>query len=200
VKRIAFFDFDGTLTRRDTFWDFNVRYFGRLRVASALVRTAASAVLSLRFGRSFLKETLIRVLWRGIPHESYLSFARDYSSSEIEKNLIPEAMRVFLKHIERGDAVYIVTASMKDWCELWARRYGVLVIGTELEVEDGYLTGRLGTPNCRGAEKVARIRAEVDLNGYSKIFAYGNSGGDREMLAIADEAVYRWDHIPNLDD
>ena len=73
------------------------------------------------------------------------------------------------------------------------------MIGTELEAVDGYLTGRLLTPNCRGKEKVARIRAAVDLSGYSRIFAYGNSGGDREMLSIADEAVYKWDRIPDIE-
>ena len=38
-----------------------------------------------------------------------------------------------------------------------------------------------------------RIRAKVNLEAYSKIYAYGNSGGDHQMLAIADEAVYRWE-------
>jgi HAD superfamily hydrolase (TIGR01490 family) len=198
VKRIALFDFDGTLTRRDTFWGFNVMCFGRPRVVAALARLIPAAIASLRFDRSFLKETLIRLLWAGVPHESYLSLAKTYADREIEKVLMPQAMRVFLDHLGRGDDVYIVTASMKDWSEFWAARHGVQVIGTELEVVGGRLTGRFSTPNCWGGEKVARIRAAVDLSEYSRIFAYGNSGGDREMLAIADEAVYRWDHIPRI--
>jgi HAD superfamily hydrolase (TIGR01490 family) len=199
VKQIAFFDFDGTLTRRDTFWDFCVMFFGKRRVAAALIKMTAAVLFSLRFDRSFVKEKFVSSLWTGVSYESYISFARTYASREIEKNLTPVAMKVFLSHIGHGDDVYIVTASMKDWCEFWAKRYGVTVIGTELEVSDGYLTGRLGTPNCRGKEKVARIRAAVDLSGYSRIFAYGNSGGDREMLSIADEAVYRWDRIPDIE-
>ncbi|MDR1481688.1 MAG: HAD-IB family hydrolase [Synergistaceae bacterium] len=199
MKRIAFFDFDGTLTRRDTFWDFNVLFFGRRRVTAALIELTAAVLSSLRFDRSFIKEKFVSILWTGISYESYISFARRYASREIEKNLLPVAMKVFLSHIGHGDDVYIVTASMKDWCEFWAKRYGVPVIGTELEVSDGYLTGHLSTPNCRGREKVARIRAVVDLSGYSRIFAYGNSNGDREMLSIADEAVYRWDRIPDIE-
>ena len=107
-------------------------------------------------------------------------------------------MRVFLSHIERGDDVWIVTASLKDWIAPWAERRGVPVIGTELEVKNGMLTGRLATPNCRGREKIVRIRQAVDLSGYSKVFAYGDSRGDREMLAMADEAVYRWNRVPQL--
>jgi HAD superfamily hydrolase (TIGR01490 family) len=199
VKQIAFFDFDGTLTRRDTFWDFNVMFFGKRRVTAAVIELIPAMLSALRFDRSFLKETLVNILWAGVSCESYISFARTYACQEIEKNLIPEAKRVFLSHIEHGDDVYIVTASMKDWCEFWAESYGVPVIGTELEAVDGYLTGRLLTPNCSGKEKVARIRAAVDLNAYSRIFAYGNSGGDREMLSIADEAVYKWNRIPQIE-
>jgi HAD superfamily phosphoserine phosphatase-like hydrolase len=107
-------------------------------------------------------------------------------------------VRTFLNHIERGDDVWIVTASMRDWVAGWADRYGVPVIGTEFEVENGMLTGRLATPNCRGREKVVRIRQAVDINRYSKVFAYGDSSGDREMLAMADEAVYRWNRVPEI--
>jgi HAD superfamily phosphoserine phosphatase-like hydrolase len=168
------------------------------RILAESMRVMASAVISMRFGRSFLKESFVRFLWAGTPHEVYLDLARSYAEREIERNLLPGAMRVFTRHIENDDTVYIVTASMRDWVSFWAERYKVTVIGTELEVRDGRLTGRMATPNCRGAEKVARIKEVVDLSGYSKIFAYGNSEGDREMLSIADEAVYNWDHIPDL--
>jgi HAD superfamily hydrolase (TIGR01490 family) len=196
--RIAFFDFDGTLTRKDTFWGFHVHCFGLGGVLAASVRALCASAASARFDRSFIKERFISALWTGTPHEAYLGRAREYALGEIDKNLLPHAMKVFTRHLELGDAVYIVTASMRDWVSFWAERYGVRVIGTELEVGRGILTGRMSTANCRGMEKVARIREAVNLGEYSKIFAYGNSGGDREMLGIADEAVYNWDHIPEL--
>jgi HAD superfamily hydrolase (TIGR01490 family) len=187
-KRIALFDFDGTLTRRDTFIDFHIRRFGRSKVLSASLYALSRA----KFSRTSLKEAFIRRLWAGASYSDYLADAEDYAKTRVEKNLLPRAMNVFLGHLACGDDVWIVTASMRDWVEFWAEGYGVPVIGTELEVSGGILTGRLSTPNCRGAEKVARIREAVDLSAYVKIFAYGNSGGDRQMLDIADEAVYRW--------
>ncbi|MDR1579669.1 MAG: HAD-IB family hydrolase, partial [Synergistaceae bacterium] len=140
----------------------------------------------------------LRLLWAGTPAESYRLAAESYARGRLEKNLRPLAVRTFLNHIERGDDVWIVTASMRDWVAGWADRYGVPVIGTEFEVENGMLTGRLATPNCRGREKVVRIRQAVDINRYSKVFAYGDSSGDREMLAMADEAVYRWNRVPEI--
>lgn len=182
------FDFDGTLTRNDTFLDFHVTRFGLLRVGAAM----AAGVCRGALARDAVKEAFTGNLWTGARHEDYLSAARSYAESRVEKNLLPKAMSAFTRHLESGDDVYIVTASFRDWVGFWAQRYGVPVIGTELGVSGGVLTGRFSTPNCRGAEKVRRIRAEVDLSAYSKIYAYGNSEGDRQMLDIADEAVYRW--------
>jgi HAD superfamily hydrolase (TIGR01490 family) len=194
-KRIAFFDFDGTLTYRDTFREFHAAHFGRRRLAKALFMASLAAPASLDFSRESLKKAFLRSLWAGTPAESYRLAAESYARGPLEKNLRPLAMRVFLSHLERGDDVWIVTASMRDWVAFWADRYGVPVIGTEFEVESGILTGRLATPNCRGREKAVRIRQAVDLSGYSKVFAYGDSRGDREMLALADEPVYRWNRV-----
>ena len=58
----------------------------------------------------------------------------------------------------------------------------------EIEVIDGRLTGRFLTPNCYGQEKVRRILTlHPDRSAYH-LTAYGDSRGDREMLAFADEA------------
>ena len=197
-KRIALFDFDGTLTRKDTFLDFHVKRFGAVSVAISMCAAAVSCPLSKFADRSEIKERFVSQMWKGALFGSYRADAGDYAVREIDGITIPMAMEVFRKHLELGDAVCIVTASMKEWVEPWASRYGTYVIGTELEIEDGRITGRLKTPNCRGAEKVARIKAEIDLNRFSRIFAYGNSSGDREMLALADEAVYKWRRAPRL--
>ncbi|MDR1581094.1 MAG: HAD-IB family hydrolase [Synergistaceae bacterium] len=198
VKRLALFDFDGTLTRKDTFLDFHIKRFGVVSVTAAMCEVMASCPFSKLADRSEIKERFVLRMWGGTLFESYLTDARNYADREIDRITIPMAMKVFRRHLELGDAVCIVTASMKEWVEPWAARYRTYVIGTEFEVEDGRMTGRLKTPNCRGAEKVSRIRAELDLNRFSRIFAYGNSGGDREMLALADEAVYKWRRAPRF--
>jgi phosphoserine phosphatase len=66
------------------------------------------------------------------------------------------------------------------------------IIATRLEIVDNRLTGKLASPNCYGPQKVERIRAALDLSRYGRIFAYGDSRGDREMLALADEKHYRF--------
>ena len=195
MRSLALFDFDGTLTTRDTFLDFH-RFFWGKKCFPAFAGAAAKGSLSLRLSRDFLKEAFLTLLWKDVPREKYLTGALRYAESRVEGLLLPLALSVFCRHVERGHDVYVVTASLKDWVEPWASKYGVPVVGTELETVNGILTGRLNGANCRGPEKTRRIAEIVNLKSYGKIYAYGNSSGDREMLLLADVKVYNWDHVP----
>jgi HAD superfamily phosphoserine phosphatase-like hydrolase len=85
-----------------------------------------------------------------------------------------------------GSKVLIVSASIDNWVQPFFPSF--TIVGTQIEVIDGLLTGRFLTPNCYGQEKVRRILAlHPDRSDYHLI-AYGDSRGDREMLAFADEA------------
>ncbi|MBV8950968.1 MAG: haloacid dehalogenase-like hydrolase, partial [Actinobacteria bacterium] len=67
------------------------------------------------------------------------------------------------------------------------------VLATTPEVgPDGRFTGRLIGRNCRGIEKVNRLRAWLGPHGSEDepecfIWAYGDSSGDAELLAMAHE-------------
>jgi phosphatidylglycerophosphatase C len=85
-----------------------------------------------------------------------------------------------------------VTASPESVVAPFARGLGCdLLLGTRLAFDGrDRLTGEFDGPNCRGEEKVRRLRAvfgpDVRLEA-----AYGDTSGDREMLTLADEAGYK---------
>ena len=88
-----------------------------------------------------------------------------------------------------GHAVLLASASLDSYL----LPLGVDgVICTRLERgADGKLTGRLDGANCRGAEKARRVREwlqEHDLTG-AELWAYGDSKGDDELLALADHPL-----------
>ena len=85
----------------------------------------------------------------------------------------------------------IVSASIDNWVQLFFSNPSnplLKVLGTKIEVVDGHLTGRFLTPNCYGQEKVRRILALYPDRSEYHLTAFGDSRGDREMLAFADEA------------
>ena len=65
------------------------------------------------------------------------------------------------------------------------------VLGTQVEVSDGRLTGRFLSRNCYGQEKVNRILACYPDRESYHLIAYGDSRGDEQLLAFADEAHFK---------
>ena len=80
---------------------------------------------------------------------------------------------------------------MECWVKPWCDKNNIDLISTRLEVKDNKLTGKFATKNCYGREKVNRVKEAYDLSQYNHIYAYGDSRGDRELLALADESFYK---------
>ena len=111
---------------------------------------------------------------------------------EVIKAIIREkAKRRIEWHRNNNDKIVIVSASSDLWIGNWCRENELDYITTKLEQSEGTLTGNLIGINCFGPEKVTRIKAKYDLNKYDKIFAYGDSRGDKEMLEMADESNFK---------
>ena len=84
----------------------------------------------------------------------------------------------------------IVSASIDNWVAPFFQN--VLVLGTQIEVRNGRLTGKFLTPNCYGEEKVNRVKAVLKQpREHYYIVAFGDSRGDKELLTYADEAHFK---------
>lgn len=192
-RGLALFDLDGTLTWRDTLSDLLYRSFGTaaclragLALAPHLVGAAVGAV-----ERDVAKVRLLRHFFGGMACPAFGQLAADYAGRYLPRLLRPAAEARLLWHLGRGDRVLVVSASAEDWIRPWAEPLGLEVLATRLERRDGHLTGDLDGSNCRGVEKVRRIRQRLELADYHPVHAYGDTAGDHAMLALADYPVYR---------
>jgi phosphatidylglycerophosphatase C len=113
-----------------------------------------------------------------------------YADHVVAHGLRPDVRARVEWHRSEGHELVLVSASPELYVAPIGRRLGFDdVLATRLEVDaDGRLTGRLVGANCRGPEKVARLR---QWRGDALViaYAYGDSAGDREMLALAETAV-----------
>ncbi|OPZ60105.1 MAG: haloacid dehalogenase-like hydrolase [Deltaproteobacteria bacterium ADurb.Bin510] len=196
MNSLALFDFDGTITSRDSLLDFHVFAFGAGRVATELLRQApwlGAYKLGL-ISNAAAKQRLLAAFWQGRSHADLAEAGRTYALSRIDAILRPVAAARLRWHRERSHEIAVVSASPPEWIEPWCKANGIpTMIGTLLELDaDGKLTGRLATPNCHGPEKVRRIREHFNLADYASVYAYGDSRGDHEMLSLADHPTYRW--------
>jgi phosphatidylglycerophosphatase C len=184
TRTVAAFDFDGTLTRRDTLLPFLASYSGRTQVLSALALSAPGSG-----GRDALKERLLTRVLRGHAHSDVLDAGRRFGAELVHSGISPEMRSRLAWHRREGHEVVIVSATLDVYLDEVGRALGVQhVLCTSLDVdENARVTGGFAGANCRGIEKAARLRAFVDEE--TVTWAYGDSAGDREMLAMADHPV-----------
>lgn len=191
---IAAFDVDGTLTRRDTLLPFLQRLCGTQRLARALARhgLALSAMVAGRVDRDAVKDALLVHLLAGWDAEEVRSAGVAYARFLMEADrLRPDTVARLRQHQDTGHRVVLVSASPEVYLGPLGRLLGVdAVLCSALEEHpDGRLSGRLAGRNCRGPEKVTRLEAWLDGEAPADrpyLYAYGDSAGDRELLARAD--------------
>ena len=192
-KTIAFFDFDGTLTKKDTLLGFIINSFSPYEIIKAVI-FLSPVLLKFLFkieNNSISKEKIFCYFFRGLSEEKMLSMGANYALKKLPKIIRPLALDKIRWHKKHGHEVVIVTASTKYWIEPWAKKYSVKLIATELENINNMFTGRYKGLNCHGKEKVQKISREYDLNIFDIIYAYGDSSGDKQMLELADHCFYQ---------
>lgn len=192
-RPLAAFDFDGTLTVEDSFTAFLAWRAGPARHLAGMLRLAPAALAYLvHRDRGRLKAAAVREFLKGAPRARLEADAQAFADAFAPRMLRPDALAAWRDWRARGATLVIVTASPALTVEPFARALGAdVLIGTELAFDDqARVAGAFAGPNCRGAEKAARLRARFGPD-VRLAAAYGDTSGDHEMLAMAEEAGYR---------
>ena len=192
---VAAFDFDGTLTLRETLLPFLLHTLGPVRVAfDALVLSPALAGYALGLIRNDIakEKVFIRCL-SGMRMMELQMHGEQFATRVLPGLLRDEAMRRFAWHRQQGHRCVAISASLEIYVRPWAMAAGFDdVLATRIEADtDGRVTGRLAGANCYGMEKVRRLEALLGSRDGYTLYAYGDSRGDRELLDTADFDFYR---------
>jgi phosphatidylglycerophosphatase C len=193
VERVvAAFDFDKTISTRDNVVPFLRAVVGRTRLTRALVAISPRLVRAARNDerRDAAKVALVRRTLTGCDAGRVTAVAAEFADEVVARYLRPDVVERVAWHRNQGHELVIVSASFTNYLEPIAARLGfAAVLATELAVGDeGRLTGELVRPNVRGAEKVRRLDEWIGA-GPAFVWAYGDSSGDRDLLARADQGV-----------
>jgi phosphatidylglycerophosphatase C len=192
-RPLAAFDLDGTLTRRDTLMPFLLRAVGRDRAYRAVLASSLALARATALGgahRDRAKAAVLARVLAGVPRAALAEAAESFADHVVAHRLRPDVRARVDWHRGQGHELVLVSASPELYVAPIGRRLGFdTVLATRLEVDaDDRLTGRLVGANCRGPEKVGRLR-EWRGDALVVAYAYGDSAGDREMLALATTAV-----------
>lgn len=195
---VAAFDVDGTLTTHDCVVPFLRRIAGTARLAAGLLARPHRLVPALiRRDRDSLKALSADVAFRGRSIAAVEAEAGEFAAGLHRARLRDDTVATLQRHRADGHTVVLVSASFAVYLHPLARLLGVEhVVATELETDATGLryTGALLGPNCRGREKVVRLHRWMDEQASPRVdvelWAYGDSAGDRELIADADHGVW----------
>lgn len=208
-KKIYCFDFDGTLTTKDTLIEFIKYAKGSYQLLLGFLQYSPLLILMKLhlFPNWKAKQLIFKHFFKGMKIADFDKLCKDFAVDK-QQLLRPMGM-TFLKDCQKQNAkVIIVSASIDNWVRPFFEQQGLTdieVLGTQIEVTDEKVTGKFKTANCYGAEKVHRIchalgctttnqdgtcTYTLDRTAY-EIEAFGDSRGDKEMLAFADIPHYK---------
>ena len=190
MKKIYAFDFDGTITTKDTLIEF-IRYAkGSMALGLGFMRYAHLLVLMIigLYPNYKAKQKVFAHFFKDTTLDDFNALCKAFAASSSHL-LRPNAIEAINHAIKEGSEVLIVSASIDNWVQPFFPQ--VKVVGTQIEVIDGKLTGRFLSKNCYGQEKVNRILSLYPNRQDYHLTAYGDSRGDKEMLAFADESYFK---------
>lgn len=193
INVLALFDFDGTITSRDTLWEV-IRYQkGSMRLATGLL-LLSPALIAYRLkllSNTRAKQAVMSHFFRDISLDIFQKNCDRFAAEVLPSLIRPAALKEIKRHQDNGTRVLIVSASPENWLTTWCLQTGVECIATRLEVMDNRLTGKIRGKNCHGPEKLRRIKQVVNPMDYDDIYAYGDTRGDLPMLGIAHHSFYK---------
>lgn len=193
---IAAFDFDGTITTRDTLLPFLLYAAGK---KATLKKLALLSPVFLKYltglaSRQQTKESVLREFFAGMPIGWMVALGDLFSfSSNLDCLIRPEAKHRIQWHLRQGHRCILISASIDVYLNPWSKHFGFQnAISSRLKItQEGIITGELDGLNCWGPEKLRRLNELVGPRENYILYAYGNSRGDRELLADADYAFYQ---------
>ena len=191
-KTLVLFDFDGTITKGDTFVSFIVFSIGKYQSIMLFMRFFFY-IIKMQFGMSDpgkVKEQIFKFAFIGkskveMESKGKIFIQWLYGNSNLNEEIVAKIHN----HKKKNHEVCIVSASIDAWVRAFCENIEVDCLCTELEYLNNSFTGNFYTPNCNYEEKVNRILAKYDLNKFKEIIAYGNSKGDEAMFGLASTKI-----------
>lgn len=160
-EKLAIFDVDFTLTKRETLVEF---YFFMMKKNPKLIRYLPKSIFSSVFyvlkihDASKLKKTFIRFI-DGIEENEMKKIVKEFYEKRLSKILYKDAIDTIKKMKAQGYKIYLISASAEFYLsELYNIGEVDKVIGTRFTLENGLHRNEIFGENCKGEEKVKRLK------------------------------------------
>lgn len=160
MEKLAIFDVDYTLTKRETLMEF---YTFMIKKSPRLIIHAPRAVISAFLyavrvlDSKIAKENFIAFI-DGIKEEKMQELVEEFYEKRLSKIIYSDAIDTMRKLKAEGYKVYLISASAEFYLnELYKIKEVDKIIGTRFTSVGGKYSRRMAGENCKGEEKVRRL-------------------------------------------
>ncbi len=192
-KKIAFFDFDGTITTKDTLLEIikfqkgrTSFYFGFILHAPWLIAYKLNWL-----SNNLAKQKILTYFFAGMNEQVFQEKCDLFAEKIIPGIVRPGALSEINVLHSRNFEIVVVSASAGNWIRKWSESLSLQLIATKLEVKNGLITGKIEGENNHGVQKAINIHKQWNLNEYEEIYVYGDSSGDKPMMDLATKSFYK---------
>ncbi|RLZ12728.1 HAD-IB family phosphatase [Faecalibacter macacae] len=191
-RNLYLFDFDGTLTNKDSLFDFLKFSFPLEYKKNFILFIPLFIISKLKIiDPGNVKEKFISSFLKGKSYVEINQLAQNYFTENYPSLIHIEADK-YIKSVSNYNDKFIVSASLDIWLKPFADYYGMGLISTKAEFDDqGFFTGKFASVNCNNQEKKNRIEKEIDLTLYDEVIAFGDTSGDKAMFEIATKSFFK---------
>ncbi|GHT33345.1 haloacid dehalogenase [Bacteroidia bacterium] len=193
-QTIVVFDFDGTITVKDSFVEIIKFSKGKWRCYAGFLLFAPLLVaMKLKlYPNGKVKQQIFSFFFKETKLTDFNAMCENFAGKNFPSFINLESLSTIEKHKQSDDKILIISASIESWVRHFAEKLGIIgILCTKIEIDKNKcLTGKFSTANCYGQEKVNRLLAAFPNRNDYYLIAYGDSRGDKEMIDFADEGYY----------
>ena len=184
---LALFDFDGTLCKKDSFTGFIFYALSKRHIVKQGLKILPwiQAYYLNIYPANAMRVKIFNAMFKDAKASEIQDIAEEYAY-QVMGQLDVKIYQQLLAHQEQGDDIILVSASIDIYLEIICHLLNINLICTGTEIIDGKYSGHYSTPDCSSEQKKIRILEQYNIDQYQKIYAYGNSEEDLDMLSLAD--------------
>jgi len=194
MSTLALFDFDGTITNKDSLLHFTGYAKGRSSLYVGLTLLSPVIILN-KIGiipSQFTKNSFLRFFFRNEDCEKFNQLCKRYAATELKKIIRAKALEKINWHKQHKHRVIVVSASPENYIQPWCIALGIECIATKLVVTNQSVKGIIDGLNCNAEEKKRRIEEVINIADYEEIYGYGDTKGDKAMLSVCTKPYYQY--------
>ena len=192
MKKLAVFDFDGTITKKDSFNELIIFQAGKIKFWVGMLKNMPTIISYLRkkTTNAKMKECLFNYFFRNLTKTEYQQLAYDFANQRLPELIRPNMQKIIKKHQKEHTRLVILSASFEDWLIPWATANGFQdVICTEYSFRSNQKGITIfENKSCYGKNKVKMLKEKFPNWSEYKTYAYGDGKSDYPFMKEATEA------------